>query len=74
LKTLDYALAIDTTLRLVAEAALDAEMSDDPDEPDCVAASATFDLAALIEDEVLLALPASPRHEAGDGSCVSSAC
>ncbi len=72
LKVLDYALAIDTTLRLVAEAALEAEMSDDPEEPDCVAASTAFDLVALIEDEVLLALPAYPRHEESESSCVGS--
>jgi uncharacterized protein len=62
---LAYKVDIDTTLRLVAEEALDTEHDDDPDEPDCVAESAAFDLAALIEDEVLLALPAYPRHETG---------
>ena len=69
LKALDYDLAIDTAVRLVAEAALDAEMSDDPDEPDCIAASTELDLVALIEDEILLALPAYPRHEDRDGGC-----
>lgn len=70
LKALDYELAIDTTLRLVPEAALDAEMSDDPNEPDCVAASEELDLIALIEDEILMALPAYPRHEGQElGSC-----
>ena len=68
LQLLDYDLAFDSTLRLVPEARLDAEMSDDPDEPECVAASAEFDLAALIEDEILLALPAYPRHEEADCS------
>lgn len=63
LKALDYDLTIDTVLRLVPEAALDAEMSDDPDEPDCIVASAELDLTALIEDELLMALPAYPRHE-----------
>jgi uncharacterized protein len=61
----DFKLDIDTALRLVAPEALDSEYTDDPDEPDCVAASAAFDLAELIEDEVLLALPAYPRHPAG---------
>ncbi len=59
---------IDTALRLVAEAALDAEYEacgDDPSEPECIAASSELDVAALIEDEVLLALPPYPRHEAG---------
>lgn len=65
LKALAHELVIDTTLRLVPEAALEAEMSDDPNESDCVAASTELDVAALIEDEILLALPAYPRHEAG---------
>jgi uncharacterized protein len=70
LKALDYDLAIDTTLRLVPEVALDVEMSDDPDEPDCIAASAELDLIALIEDEILMALPAYPRHEGQErGGC-----
>lgn len=63
LGALSHELAILTTLRQVAEESLDAEMSDDPDEPDCIAASQELDLAALIEDEILLALPAFPRHD-----------
>lgn len=65
LEGFEYKINIDTAVRLVAAHALDAEHDDNPDVPDCVAASAEFDLAALIEDEVLLALPAYPRHEAG---------
>ena len=60
-----HEINIETALRLVAPEALDTEYDDNPDEPDCIASSATLDLAALIEDEVLLALPAYPRHEAG---------
>jgi uncharacterized protein len=71
LQGLEHALAVDTALRLVPQAALDAEQSDDPDEPDCIAASVNLDLAALIEDEILLSLPAYPRHGArhDEGSC-----
>lgn len=65
LNVLDYSLEIDTVLRLVPEASLDAEMRDDPEEPDCIAASEALDLVGLIEDEILLALPAYPRHENG---------
>jgi uncharacterized protein len=36
-------------------------------EPECVS------LAALIEEQVLLALPLVPAHEAGAGECLSSA-
>jgi len=66
-----HELAIDTTLRLVPEAALDVEQSDDPDEPDCIAARTALDLAELIEDEILLALPAYPHHE--EGGCGEAA-
>lgn len=62
---IEHNVAISSTVRLVAPEALDREYDDDPEEPDCVAASNEFDLAALIEDEVLLALPVYPRHEAG---------
>lgn len=65
-----YAVDIDTPLRLVAPDELDREYEEhgsDPDEPECIAHSATLDLAQLIEEEVLLALPPYPRH--GDGAC-----
>ena len=61
----DCAVEIDTALRLVAADALDTEYDDNPEEPDCIAANTALDLMALIEDEVLLALPAYPRHETG---------
>ena len=69
----EHALAVDTTLRLVPEASLEAEHNDDPDEPECIAASRELDLAALIEDEILLALPMYPRHNVGDSACRSDA-
>ena len=65
LEGFDHPLDIDTAVRLVAAEALESEYDDDPDEPDCVAASSEFDVTSLIEDEVLLALPTYPRHEAG---------
>jgi uncharacterized protein len=42
-----------------------AEAVVDPDAPDSVEASTAMDVAGLIEDEILLGLPFSPRHEAG---------
>lgn len=69
LEGFEHKIAIDTAVRLVAAHALDAEHDDNPDVPDCVAASAEFDLAGLVEDEVLLALPTYPRHESGQ--CIS---
>lgn len=65
LEGFEHELNIDTALRLVAADLLDAEfeaVGADPDEPDCIAASKTLDVAALIEDEVLLALPPYPAH------------
>ena len=61
----EHEINIETALRLVAPEALDTEYDDNPDEPDCIAASDALDLAALIEDEILLALPAYPRHQVG---------
>lgn len=40
-----------------------AEQQDDDCEEDLLVTSRDFDLAALVEDEVLLALPLVPRHE-----------
>lgn len=68
---MDHIVLIDTAVRLVAPEALDSEYDDDPDELDCVAASAVLDWVDLIEEEVLLALPPYPRHEAAQ--CVESA-
>ncbi|MBB5392812.1 MULTISPECIES: DUF177 domain-containing protein [unclassified Herbaspirillum] len=41
----------------------------DDDEIDVIVGSATFDVANLVEDEALLALPVAPKHDAcpGDG-------
>jgi len=44
------------------EAALEAVPIDDPDPAEALVGSTAFDLGALIEDDVLLALPISPRH------------
>jgi uncharacterized protein len=42
---------------------------DDPEGPDMIEASAALDVAALVEDEVLLSLPLAPRHP--EGMCES---
>jgi len=58
-------LAIDERARfyfVADEAELDRlPIDDSPDEP--LLGSSQFDLAALIEDQAILALPISPRHE-----------
>lgn len=60
-----HAVEINNALRLVEPADLDREYEEhgsDPDEPDCIAHNAALDLAILIEDEVILALPPYPAH------------
>lgn len=56
-------LTVDRVLRFVADeataAALDADSEDD-----VLAAEHAFDLQELVEDELLLALPLVPKHEA----------
>ncbi len=65
LERLDYPLRLSNTLLLVNRGEKLAEVEVDPDAPDCVEASAAMDVADLVEDEILLGLPFSPRHEAG---------
>lgn len=45
------------------ESEAQAELEDDESEEDLLVISRDFDLAALIEDEVLMDLPVVPRHE-----------
>lgn len=56
------ALHVDRAFRFVASEAM-AEQDDENCDEDLLVSSRTFDLAALIEDEVLLALPLVPRHD-----------
>ncbi len=58
----DIPVSIDRQFRFVETEAL-AEAQDDESEEDLLVSSREFDLASLIEDEVLLALPLVPRHE-----------
>ncbi|MCS6763064.1 MAG: DUF177 domain-containing protein [Candidatus Protistobacter heckmanni] len=39
---------------------------------DVVVGSKDFDLAELVEEELLLAMPGAPKHEFGDSECVRS--
>ena len=55
-------LDVDTQLRFVRDEAL-AEKLDEDSEEDVLALPATLDLQALVEDELILALPLVPRHE-----------
>jgi len=62
LSTVDVSVQVDQDYRFVETEAL-AEEQDDDCEEDLLVISREFDLAALIEDEVLMALPLVPRHE-----------
>lgn len=59
----DVSVKVDREFRFVASEAV-AEQQDDDCEEDLLVISREFDLAALIEDEVLMALPLVPRHDA----------
>ena len=58
----DVSVQVDREFRFVESEAV-AEQQDDECEEDLLVSSREFDLAALIEDEVLMALPLVPRHE-----------
>jgi uncharacterized protein len=60
LDQLDWPLLSDTTLRLV-KSQKEIELAED--EVDRVLASRSMDVAQMVEDEILLAMPMVPRHE-----------
>jgi len=53
---------VDNAVRLVRTE--DECDNDDPDAPDCVVGGQRFDVYGLLEDELILAVPYVPRHEA----------
>ncbi|MFM9880618.1 MAG: YceD family protein [Burkholderiaceae bacterium] len=63
LEPVDTALQVDQAYRFVAGTA-EAEAQDDVCEEDVLALATDLDGLALLEDELLMALPLSPRHEA----------
>jgi uncharacterized protein len=62
LTQVEVAVHIDRTFRFVESEAVAAEL-DDGSEDDVLVLSREFDLAALIEDEVLMDLPLVARHD-----------
>lgn len=62
LASLDAALQVDQSFRFVADEAT-AAAQDDASEEDVLVLAPEFDLPALVEDELLMALPIVPRHE-----------
>lgn len=71
LEPMAWEVDLASVVRPVAPEVLEKEYEDNPDEPDCIAHDKALDVAALIEDEVLLALPAYPRH--AEGQCAARA-
>jgi uncharacterized protein len=64
---MEYPLAIDAEVELVAdEAALEARAED---AADAVVAGKKMEVASLVEEEILLGIPLSPRHD--EGACAS---
>lgn len=65
---LDYPVNLDSKLLLLPAEKLD-EIDDD-DDIDAIEAEPRLDVLALIEDELLLALPFAPRHP--EGKCAAT--
>ncbi|HEX7891583.1 MAG TPA: YceD family protein [Ramlibacter sp.] len=62
LQAVDVPLSVDRSFRFVADEAT-AAAEDDEAEEDLLALSRSFDLVELVEDELLMELPLSPRHD-----------
>lgn len=62
LGALDYPLCVTNRLLLLGEGENLGAEADDPEAADWIDANPEMDVAALIEDEILLSLPFAPRH------------
>jgi uncharacterized protein len=60
---LEFPLALSNTLLLLGEGEDPVHYAEDPEAPDFIDADPQLDVAALVEDEILLSLPIAPRHE-----------
>lgn len=63
LEPLRLPLRITNTLLLLRQAEMADPAADDPAAPDIIEASEALDVAALVEDEILLSIPYAPAHE-----------
>lgn len=64
LAPLDFALRLQSSVLLMEPGAVMQE-DDDPDSPEWIEAGPELDVLELVEDEILLSLPLSVRHEEG---------
>jgi uncharacterized protein len=62
LAPVDVPVAVDRSFRFVPDEET-AAAQDDESEEDVLALSRSFDLPALVEDELLMEMPLAPRHE-----------
>ena len=62
LAPVDVPVAVDRSFRFVVDEAT-AEAEDDASDEDLLVISRSFDLLALVEDELLMDMPVVPRHE-----------
>jgi uncharacterized protein len=69
LEGLSHPVELHSALLLIPRGEQPDELLDDPSEPDAIEASSELNVSELIEDEVLLSLPLSPRH--AEGICAS---
>jgi uncharacterized protein len=67
LYALEHPVRISNTLLLASPVEVSADELDDPQAPDVIEPERELDVAALIEDEVLLSLPLAARHP--EGAC-----
>jgi len=66
LELFDLGLVVDNRLELVeteTETEAEDDTEEDPDSPDRVLGSTHLDVLALVEDELILALPYVPKHD-----------
>ncbi|MBI4195443.1 MAG: DUF177 domain-containing protein [Betaproteobacteria bacterium] len=59
---LEYPLHLSNTLTLLKRGENPGAEAEDPNASDFIEASSELDMAALVEDEILLSLPLVPRH------------
>jgi uncharacterized protein len=62
LEALEYPLHIASTLKIVEGATQFDDVGDEAEDVDSIPASASMDVLALVEEEILLNLPMSPLH------------
>lgn len=62
LEELEHALDVHTEL-LLAQNEQEFQSFDEDESVDCILAQPDMDVLSLIEDEIILSLPSSPRHE-----------